>query len=303
MSEYKILEPAEAVRDSISRLWSNKDWIAEEKCDGHRYLAHFGGPCSRLYMVSRRDNESGRNVPQFDPKIKLGYTVLDGEIIPPEGNQFYDLASYLHVSPQSAQFQRKLTGEVKYKVFDILFLNGQDVRHLPLEKRIQLLNVLMEHVFPKNPLVSQVNRVFEGTHDYFNQIIESGGEGIVLKNLKSTYGAGWYKGKRNSTLDVFVCGFEPGYDCQYGAFKIGVLKDNKPIEVGKCGIVDPYVRNHVNLNHMAYVGKVIEIKCMKFDISSGKVREPIFVRMRPDLSPLKVTWEKMLNDNRIVNID
>lgn len=305
--EYKDLDLAKAVRESVSHLWKNENWIAEKKHDGHRALIHIGNPCSRLYMTSRKNEECGKCVSQFAPQIDvsgIGYTVFDGEVIPPAGEEFHILSSYLRVSSQVAQTQRKKTGEITYKAFDILFLNGQDVRNLPLEMRIKLLEMTLAEVFPNHPFVQSSERAFTNTYDFFLSLVEKGGEGVVLKNLKCGYGGGWIKGKRNSTVDVIVCGFEEGYDMKHGVFKIAVLKpDGNVMEIGKCGILNEQVRIAVNKDPMSFVGQVAELKCLKFDPVSGKIREPIFQRMRPDLSPLDATLEKLLRDVAKVNID
>jgi bifunctional non-homologous end joining protein LigD len=306
MNEYKDIEPAKAQRDSVSNLWENENWIADEKCDGHRYLMHFGGPCKRLYMLSRRGEEAGVCVPQFAPQVDisaLGYTVLDGEVIPPEGNEFHGIASYMRVAPKAAQIQRKRAGEIKYKVFDILFLNGQDLRIFPLVDRLKILDTVMSKVFVNHPFVVPVKRAYTDTYKFFLELIDQGGEGVVLKNLKCGYGSGWIKGKRNSTVDVLVIGYEEGYDVKYGAMHVAVLKDDKVVEVGKCGILDANVRAAVNKDPLSFIGQVAELKCLKFDPVSGKVREPIFQRMRPDLSPLDATFEKLIRDTKKVNIE
>lgn len=296
--EYKEFELAKAIRKPVSHLWSNPNWIAETKEDGHRYLLHFGGNCSRTYMTSRGGEEVGLATAQFAPRINtksLGYTVLDGEIIPPAGSEFHRVASYTRVNPLNANSRRK-DGEIIYKPFDILFINNTDVRGLSLEKRIPLLDVVLSQVYNNHELVQPVKRATNNTYKFLIDLLTSGAEGVILKNLKSTYGSGWIKAKRVSTIDVFITGFLPGYDAKYGSVVMSVSHNSKIREVGKCGIIDPVVRAAINKDPNSFIGRVIEIQALKLDTISGSLREPIFIKLRPDLKPIDASWEKLQRD-------
>lgn len=303
--EYRDLEPAKATRESVSHLWNNNQYIAEKKEDGHRYLMHFGGDCKRIYMVSRRDEEIGKSVFQFSPQIDisgLGYTVLDGEIVPPEGNEFHDVASYTRVEPSVSQLRRK-QGEIKYKVFDILFINSQDVRNLPLEKRLELLEGVLANIFPNHPFVLPVKRAYKDTYQFFLEQVMAGGEGAILKDLKASYGNNWIKAKRVSSFDVIITGIAAGYNTPHGKIFMSVCDGLTLRPVGKCGIQIENVRNEMNRNPNAFIGQVIEVLGLKVDPSNGVIREPRFVRMRPDLKPTDATWEKLQRDAMKIEID
>lgn len=93
--EYKDLEIAKADRGQVSHLWNNVNWIAEEKGDGWRLQIHFGKPCSRFYAITRGGEDIGQNISHLAPQLdinNLQYTVLDGELIPLEGQEFHSLA-------------------------------------------------------------------------------------------------------------------------------------------------------------------------------------------------------------------
>lgn len=304
--EYKDLELARAKREPVAHLWKNKDWVAEEKEDGYRYLYHLGGSCSRPYVVSRRGEEVGRCTPQFAPQVNtgsLGYTVFDGEIVPPEGKEFYSLAGYTRVDPLVALTKRKLAGEIRYKVFDVLFINGTDVRSFKLQDRLSILDGALKQLYSDHPFVVPVNRELHDTYKFLMKLLAEGKEGVVLKNLKSTYGSGWIKAKRVSTFDAIITGFAPGYDLPCGAVFLSVCDGLDLREVGKCAISDTATRIAINKNPNAYIGQIIELKGLKIDPISGAIREPRFVRIRPDLKPTDCTWKKLLADSQIVELE
>ena len=299
MSEFKIIPMARAKRDPFNHLWNNKDWIAETKIDGWRYLMHFGGECKRIYMVSRRDQESGLCVPQFTPNVNLGslgYTVIDGEVEPPLNHEFHDIAGFMRTDPLTAFSARKTAGEIKYRVFDVLFVNGVDVRGQPLKDRIEILKDVLSKIFPSHPFVSEIERASTNTHAFLINTLLANGEGVVLKNKQSNYGSGWIKVKRASTLDVLITGFRPGYDCPIGAVIMGVNDGDDLREVGKCGISNWQVREAMNKDPDAFMGKVMEVKALRLNPSNGALREPRFIKLRPDMAPEDATMEKLQSD-------
>ncbi len=289
--EYKELEFAKAERGPVSHLWNNSDWIAEEKCDGWRLQLHFGKPCSRLYAITRGGEEVGLNVSYLMPNAdirELQYTVLDGEILPTNGEEFHSLASLR--THNMKQIHRT------FKLFDVLFLNGIDVRGLPLEKRQQLVTAILNSIYANHPSVKSVKLAKNNTYNFCLEQLAQNMEGVVLKHLSSTYGNGWLKAKRFSTFDAIITGIEPGYHQPHGKVHLAVCDGLLLRDIGKCGIQVEKVRADLNKDPNSFIGKVVEIRALRIDPSNNMLREPRFVRMRPDLSPLQATWDKLNND-------
>lgn len=292
--EYKDLDFAKAERGPVAHLWDNINWMAEEKSDGWRMQIHIGNPCSRLYAITRGGEEVGENISHLMPHgdiSKLQYTVLDGELVPANGQEFHSLAG----------IRAGKVKNVTYKLFDVLFLNGIDVRGLPLEKRKQLVQAILSSVFLNHPFVKPIKEARKNTRQFLEQQLIAGEEGVVLKDLRSTYGNGWLKAKKVSTFDVIIVGIEPGYDLPHGKVHMAVFDTDPKLglvmrEVGKCGIQVPEVRAQLNKAPNSFMAKVMEIKALKIDPTNGLLREPRFVRMRPDLKPNDATWEKLKRD-------
>ena len=103
-------------------LFESAEWVYELKHDGFRALAYLNGGGCRL--ISRRGNEMKRfnDLASLVAKdVKVNSAILDGEIVAVDGTgkpAFYDLM--------------KRQCQAVYYAFDILWLNGRDLRNLSL---------------------------------------------------------------------------------------------------------------------------------------------------------------------------
>ena len=110
-------------------LFESAEWVYELKHDGFRALAYLNGGGCRL--ISRGGNEMKRfnELASLVAKdVKVSSAVLDGEIVALDGSgkpAFYDLM--------------KRQCRAVYYAFDILWLNGRDLRDLPLVERKKIL--------------------------------------------------------------------------------------------------------------------------------------------------------------------
>jgi bifunctional non-homologous end joining protein LigD len=163
--------------------FDHPDYLFELKHDGFRALAYIDADDCRL--VSRNANAFGSfsALRESLGKLPVDNAILDGEIICMDKvgrSQFNELLS------------RKGTPVVY--AFDLLWLDGEDLRSLPLIKRKRRLQELVQ--------CSNCERIFYAQHDeehgipFFKQICDHGLEGIVAKRRLSAYrndGIGWLK--------------------------------------------------------------------------------------------------------------
>ena len=141
---------------------------------------------------------------------------------------------------------------LKYLVFDILYLNGEETINLPLVERRKLLNQIVKkggnieiesHLETENAL---------DVENFFNEAKHKRLEGIMVKKPDSLYEAGarafsWIKFKRNEnsnvldTVDVVVMGYFYGKGVRsefgIGGFLVGIfdLETNSYKSVSKIG--------------------------------------------------------------------
>lgn len=213
--------------------FDKKGWGFEVKWDGYRTLAESNGKDVKLY--SRRGN-SFTNL--FKP-IALSLSrlshqyVLDGEVVVLDRNgrsKFELLQNY----------QNSRRGDLRYYVFDLLYLDGFDIRSLPLSDRRSLLEKLITEKVLDDVIVSKM--VEEKGKDFFENFIERNDlEGMVAKNLHSVYKAGkrsedWLKIKRNITQDAVIGGFTAGEGGRrLGALLLGVYYNDQLQYIGRVG--------------------------------------------------------------------
>jgi bifunctional non-homologous end joining protein LigD len=77
-------------------------------------------------------------------------------------------------------------GQVVYLVFDLLYLDGQDLRSLPLIRRKGLLKKLVRSI----PNVLYVDYIEERGKQFFKLVVQRRLEGIVAKDRQSPYVSG-----------------------------------------------------------------------------------------------------------------
>lgn len=324
MKTHLQISPAKAKAlpvDRIHELLKSKDIDVEQKLDGFRWLMHLGGGLDRVYMTGRRVSkktgllsEKGLCVPQIWPSPKrireLDYTVLDGEIMPPDGASFRDLAGIMNVEPDKAAARIKEIGCPQFYVFDILYNDGKDITKKSLGARKMYRDRVLNHLYPKSELVFPLLSLFDHLGErvkssrkiaFYEQVVEDDGEGLIAKDLTSEYGKGWYKWKKYSTLDVVITGYtdaEHGitgkYDGLIGAVKISVYRGKKLVEIGQVsGMVDE-MRKKISANPKKYLMTVLEVKAQ--EMAKDRLRHPRWGRPRPDANPKDCTWEKMIRD-------
>ena len=162
-------------------------YLFEPKYDGFRGLLYLsGGEC---HFRSKRGNV----LKQFEQlcywvreELRVKETILDGEVVAldPEGRQ--DFRGLL-----------ARRGNLHYAAFDVLWLNGKDIRGLPLTRRKRAL----ERVIPATTTVlSRVFAVAGRGRDLFAAAERLDLEGIVAKRSKDPYAqsAVWYKVKNRA---------------------------------------------------------------------------------------------------------
>jgi ATP-dependent DNA ligase len=272
---------------------------------------HFGRGMSRTYLTGRRVSkgtgllsEKGEQVPCLWPtNVNLEYTVLDGEIMPPPGAGFRDIAGIMNSDTSKAAARILEIGAPTYAAFDILYLNGEDVRSLSTaERRSLLVHTICELRHPQIRAVAQL----PASRASLDEILARGGEGVILKNLFATYGesGAWRKVKRSHTVDVVVTGFTEArfgrggkYLGQIGAVRVSVrTSDGQLLEIGKVSGMTDEIRADMTSRPEAWLGGVIEVEAQEF--GSERLRHPRFVRARPDADASSCTFDKMMRDLR-----
>lgn len=194
----------------------HRDWLYELKLDGVRALAAKNGADAKL--ASRTGRSISRSYPEIARAVAglaCDGLVLDGEIVAFDemGNpSFQRLGQRIHLL--DARDVRRAAASIPafFVVFDLLALEGRDLRDLPLHARKELL----ARAIPAQGVVRCIDTL-EGDGRPLWALCEARDlEGVVAKRRTSKYCSGprrtkdWIKLKRRREADFVVVGYTLG---------------------------------------------------------------------------------------------
>ena len=183
---------------------AGNEWLHEMKYDGYRLQLVVGDGGAQLFTREGHDW-----TPRFEGLRKAGEAlgvasaVIDGEAIVFDDNGISDF-------PALVEALKRGKGGIALAAFDLLHLDGEDLRTLPLVQRKERLRKLIGK--RKGAIVYAEHVVGHGA-DFFKQAIEGGAEGIVSKRCDGAYRSGrypdWVKVKDRRRDDVTIIGWTP----------------------------------------------------------------------------------------------
>jgi bifunctional non-homologous end joining protein LigD len=214
----------------------------EIKWDGIRVLIRKIG--EQIEILSR----NGNNITEKFPKIvkavaemNLQTGLMDGEIVCLDTMGIPDFAkviSRLHLTGKDAIERASINNKATVYLFDLLFLDGIDLRPLPIEKRRKWLNISY-----KDTEYLRFSQSFPDGEALFEAIKKQGMEGIICKRNGSTYqsnarGADWLKVKVRNTEDAIIIGYTRGQGDRallFGSLILGQYENDRLVYKGKVG--------------------------------------------------------------------
>jgi DNA ligase-1 len=215
-----LASPAETALEIWQRMSSGKEgevWL-EDKYDGIRAQVHVAG--GRAEIFTRDLKLISEQFPEITQSMRLlaSDVILDGEIIAyAEGKKltFFDLQKRLGRRDQADLFMPSDIN-VRYVIFDLLWLNGESLMEQPQATRRVALEGLR---LPEGIVAIDVHRVAsaEEIEVAFLAARRRGNEGLIAKDPASAYTPGrrgkfWLKLKKAfATLDVVVVKAEQGH--------------------------------------------------------------------------------------------
>ena len=152
----------------IPEPFDHDDWIFESKLDGFRALAHIDGHHCRLVS---RTGHTFKHWPYLEVElahaVRCDSAVLDGEIVCFDDTGRPNFHKLL--------FRR---GWPHFCAFDVLALNGRDLRLLPLIERKAWLKAIMPRVRSR---VRFVDHIAQSGSEFYRLVCEQDLEGVVAK--------------------------------------------------------------------------------------------------------------------------
>jgi bifunctional non-homologous end joining protein LigD len=220
----------------VDAVPEGEEWLYEIKFDGYRALCRIEGGQARFFTREGNDwTERFGTLAAAAARLPVSAAFLDGEIVVLESDgasNFQSLQEALGASQ---------TARLVYYVFDLPYLEGYDLRAVPLETRKQLLAGLLEQG-RKTGAVRFSDHVTGNGKEFYRRACASGLEGIIAKRKNSPYRAGrardWFKIKCHASQEFVIGGFtEPsGSRTGLGALLVGVNNDRTElVYAGKVG--------------------------------------------------------------------
>lgn len=222
---------------------NGRAWVHELKLDGYRIQVHVQtsaqdkGKVGKARLFTRKGLDWAARMPALAraaAELGVESAILDGEIVVlDEGGRssFPDL---------QAAFQNGNQAGMVYFAFDLLHLNGRNLRGLPLIKRKEILEKLLSQADP-HPVLRFCEHIQASGDVVFAKASELGAEGIVSKLVAAPYTSGrgntWLKMKSKMMQEFVVGGFTPVAKTGrgVGSLLLGYYDGGKLLYAGRCG--------------------------------------------------------------------
>ena len=287
-----------------------KSWIHEMKYDGYRMQGHIQN--GLVHFFTRSGLDWSQNFPfilNALGKLKVENAIFDGEVVA------FDKKGHTNFQALQNSIKAKEDKQLSYYIFDILYLNGEDLRHLPLIERKTILKKTLKGA---SKVLKYSEHLLKDGKSFYEVSCEHGLEGIVSKMADSEYTSGrndyWVKTKCSARQEFVIGGWtEPrGSRVGIGAILVGVYEKGKLKYAGKVGTGF----DHATLKTLLKDFKKIEQDNSPFDIKSprgkdihwlspekvcevnftewtedGALRHPVFMGIREDKKPAVIHKE------------
>ena len=303
--------------------FDDPNWLFEIKWDGYRVISFIEG--GKVRMISRNQNDLGPRYPELSalPKLVNATTaILDGEVVvlDEEGRPSFSLMQQrTGIRAHGRQAATRPDLPILYYVFDLIYLDGYDLRRVALDDRKRVLR----QILASGELVRYSDHHAGQGVALFQVAKQRGLEGIVAKKCSSCYeerrSREWLKIKITQTVDCVIGGYtDPEGARQYfGSLALGLYNDKKQlIHVGNAGtgfnqtmlkqiwevlkeletrkipFTGPVDAKNV---HWVKPERVAEVKFSEWthETSEGglKLRAPVFLGLRDDKNPQDCTFK------------
>jgi bifunctional non-homologous end joining protein LigD len=299
-----FIEPCHPVVGALPSEKEEDRWAPEVKLDGYRVQAHIAP--NKITLYTRRGYDWTQRFATIAHELETlpaRTAVIDGEIIVPDENGAPNFHA-LH-----ADLAKGRTDRLIYYAFDLLYLDGFDLRSATLRDRRQALRALIG-------AGSARVRFSENLHTKGSALFELACrmnlEGIVIKRWDSPYRSGeqdsWRKVKCKKSDSFPIIAFVEKLGARprrIASLYLGRYENGELLYAGKAQTgfanedlyevrerLDPYVTNRCPLGvpikkpKATWVAPVVqaEVEYSTFT-SAGLLREPVFKGLREDLVP------------------
>ncbi|MEN8237627.1 MAG: ATP-dependent DNA ligase [Actinomycetota bacterium] len=229
--------PIVPMEAKVRTVWPTDGWAFEPKWDGFRAIAT--GGVKRL--DSRKQKPLLRYFPELEPMVDAipEGTVVDGEVLVVEHDRLAFDMLQARIHPAQSRIEA-LSVEIPttFVAFDILALDGEDLRAAPFSQRRERLETLtdrMPDVWRITPSTTDV----EEAKRWFDEFEAAGCDGVVAKALDGPYVEGkreMLKFKHRRSVDCVVGGYRVHKDGdKIGSLLLGLYTSEGELAfIGHC---------------------------------------------------------------------
>ncbi len=223
---------------AATKVPSGSQWLYEVKWDGIRALCLIKN--GEVQIQSRRGNRCEKQYPELQDlpsHVNAKTAWLDGEIciLDEEGRARFSLIQPRIAANSGAVPRLAETTPATLFLFDILYVDGYDLRAVTLEDRKRVLNQIVtpgDHLRISEAFDTDGQQMFEAAR-------KMGLEGILAKDRASKYEAArssrWLKLKVSNEQEFVIAGFTKGERDYFGALVLGVRESGKLRHAGQVG--------------------------------------------------------------------
>ncbi|MCM2463515.1 DNA ligase D [Pseudomonas sp. CG7] len=291
------------------------EWLYEIKFDGYRVMARIENGDVRL--LTRNGHDWTHKLPrQAEALAALGLESawLDGEMVVANDDGVPDFQAL-----QNA-FEAGSSGKIAYYLFDMPYLNGMDLRKVPVQERRAALAAVLE---PNESPLLRFSDAFEETPDaLLNSACQMRMEGLIGKRVGSAYVSrrsnDWIKLKCKNRQEFVVVGFSDpkGARSAFGALLLGlhdadsgqlryagkvgtgfnettlksIYQQLLPLETKKPAVVNPPTGYEAKGVHWLEPTLLAEVAFAEMT-KEGSVRHAVFHGLRDDKPAEAITQE------------
>jgi bifunctional non-homologous end joining protein LigD len=308
-------KPYEPMLPTLTQeIFQRSDWLYEPKLDGYRVLAFVDR--GKVHLHSRGGQAYEDRYPDIVRPLAVqpvDQAVFDGEVVAlgPDGRMSFQRLQNRAADPQTV---------LRYYAFDVLYLDGFDVRDVQLSDRKPLLHAVLAPIGGAEEVA-----VFDDGVSLFRAAETNGMEGVVAKKRDSIYEPGkrvrtWLKVKTSRTDEFVIVGYTSGtgrrsetlgslilgsYD-EHGKLRYAghvgtgfdeaglqdMLRRLQPLRRKTSPLDEPVPRGGA-ASRAGGAGVWVEpsiVAEIKYSerTEDGRLRHPVFVRVREDKPPQEV---------------
>jgi bifunctional non-homologous end joining protein LigD len=295
---------------------SGEKWLYEIKWDGVRAVCFIED--GRLRILSRNGNRTEQQYPELTvlPHFIAAETaILDGEIAVLDGQ---GRSSFSLIQPRIGVTDPNTIAHLARKtpatlfLFDIVYLNGFDLRAVPLAERKHTLEAILK---PSERFRYSQQFAAKG-EEMLEAARQAGLEGVIAKRADSFYeerrSSNWVKIKATNRQEFVICGFTHGERAHFSSLVLGMYESGRLVHAGQVGtgftdksLADiharleplvtpksPFAKAPKALRRITWVKPelVCEVKYLEFT-PDGQLRAPVFLGLRFDKRPEETARE------------